>query len=291
MARKPLGPMDINEYYKAMGARPEADAWEMPLYNTVNGLPITGQGREAVKNSGNFVAPVYNHQGKPILSNKDVPGQQNGDPTYQIEVYRPGTMPGQQFKAPRYNDSSGKPILNGEPQESGSQNVYRPSEIKKTGVATPLSRKDLSLGLGESRKVFLNNCFSADVPGMPFLLGNFTKISGMESEWELETYHEGGDNSGYHMFPKQVKNSRLVFEYGLGFIDTLSKWFTATKLGMMVKMPMMVYLLNEKGLPIKLWMVLDAMPVKYTVPGFDAMASEVVITRLEFIHNGIIGIL
>lgn len=181
MARKPLGPNDINEYYKAMGARPESQAWEMPIYNSVSGKPITGEGRNAPKQSGNFTAPVYNYQGKPITSEKDSRNQ-NGDPVYTIEVYRPGTMQGEQFKALRYNDESGKPIINDTLQESGSQNVYRPSELKKSGVPIPLARKESTLAMGENKKLFLNNSFSVYAP-IP--IGSFTKISGIETQWEM----------------------------------------------------------------------------------------------------------
>ena len=287
MARKPLGPNDINEYYKAMGARPEAQAWEMPIYNDVNGKPITGQGRNATKQSGNFAAPAYNYQGKPIITDNDSRRNPNGEPVYRVEVYRPGIMPGHRFKAPKYNDESGKPIINNTLQESGGQQVFRPSELKKSGVPIPLARKESVLALGENKKLHLNNSFSVYAP-MP--IGSFTKISGLETEWELESYREGGSNGGDHFFPRQVKNSNLVFEYGVGLLDPLGTWFSTTKLGILVRLPLLVSLTNEQKIPVKMWMVLDAMPVKYSAPHFDAMASEVAITRLEFIHSGLISV-
>ncbi|MDD2420960.1 MAG: phage tail protein [Heliobacteriaceae bacterium] len=280
--------MDINEYYQTMGARPESDAWEMPIYNTVNYKPITGPGRQPPKKSGSFTAPVYNYQGKPILSNKDPSSNQNNNPVYRIEVFRPGVIPGQQFKAPRYNYSSGKPIINEEIQENGNQGVYRPSQLKKNGIPSFSARKESILGWGETRKVFLSNSFAVQAP-IP--IGSFTKVSGLEIEWELETYREGGDNGGEHIFPSQIKNSRLVLEYGIGFIDPLWQWINTTKTGIMVKLPMMIYLYNELRLPVKLWMVLNALPVKYSAADFDAMASEVAITRLEFIHSGLLAVL
>lgn len=288
MARKPLGPMDVNEYYRTMGARPEADMWEMPIYNTVNKKPITGEGRQAARSSGNFAAPKYNDQGKPIISSGEASPGQGGNPMFQVEVYRPGVVPGQQFKAPKYNDMTGQPITNDNAEDTASGNVYRPSQLKKSGTAIPMSRTESLMGWGETRKVLLNNSFSAYGP-MP--IGSFTKISGMETEWELESYHEGGDNGGDHMFPSQIRNSRLVFEYGTGFLDPLTRWFDMIRLGMMIKLPLMIFLNNEQKLPVKMWMLLDAMPVKYSAPNFDAMASEVAITRIEFIHNGLINIL
>ena len=286
MARKPLGPNDVNEYYKAMGARPEAQAWEMPIYNSLNGKPITGQARSAPKKSGSFVAPVYNNQGKPIINENVSDKNQNGDPMYRVEVYRPGIKQGQQFKAPKYNNA-GKPIINSTIPESGSGNLYRPSELKKSGVPIPLARQETVLAMGENKKLYLNNSFSIYAP-MP--IGSFTKVSGMETEWELESYHEGGDNGSEHYFPKHIKNSNLVFEYGTGLLDPLVTWFNMSNLGMMVKFPLLVFLTNELKIPVKMWMVMDAMPVKYSAPHFDAMVSEVAINRLELIHIGLINV-
>jgi len=286
MTRKPLGPSDINEYYKAMGARPEAQAWEMPKYNNLNGKPIIGEGRNSPKNSGNFTAPAYNYEGKPIITDNDSRRNDNGEPVYRVEVYRPGVIPGQQFKAPKYNES-GKPIINDTLPQSGDQKVYRPSKLKENGVPIPSARIESTFALGENKKLHLNNSFSVYAP-MP--IGSFTKISGLETEWEMESYREGGANGGDHYFPRQVKNSNLVFEYGVGLIDPLGLWFSSTKLGMMVRLPLIVTLTNEMKIPVKMWMVLDAMPVKYSAPHFDAMASEVAINRLEFIHSGLISV-
>jgi phage tail-like protein len=288
MAHKPLGPNDVNEYYKLMGSRPEGQVWDMPIYNDANGRPITGPARKAPQRSGNFAAPTYNYQGKPIISNSGSRRNNNNDPVYRVEVYRPGTMPGQLFKAKRYNDYSGKPIISNTIPESGSEKVFRPSEIKKSGIPIPMARMELPNGQGENRKVYLNNNFkvSSLIP-----IGDFSKISGLEFEWELESYREGGDNNSDHYFPRQIKNSTLVFEYGIGHKDPLWDWLIKANQGMIIKMPLMVSLTNEQKIPVKTWMVLDAMPVKYSVQSFDALASEVAITRLEFIHRGLISVL
>jgi phage tail-like protein len=257
MARKRLGPMDVNEYYKTMGVKSESDAWDMPIYNAVEGKPIVGVGREAPVKSGNFAAPVYNYEGKPIISNRNAPVGKDGKPLYQVDVVRPGV--------PKPNERPSAPIS--------------------------FARQDRMFSFGENRKVYLNNSFSAVIPGTTTPIGSFTRISGIETEWILETYSEGGEFSGEHIFPRQTRNSRIVFEYGTGTLDPLYLWFKSTQLGAIVRLPLMVYIMNEKRLPVKMWMIFDAMPVKYSVPNFDALASEVAITRLEFIHTGVLNII
>lgn len=151
-----------------------------------------------------------------------------------------------------------------------------------------MARKESLLSIGENRKVALNHSFSVYAP-MP--IGSFTRVSGLEKEWELESYREGGDNGGEHFFPRIIRSSHLVLEYGTGMLDPLARWFDMTTLGMMIKLPLMIMLTSELQIPLKIWMVMDAMPVKYTVPHFDALASEVAISRLEFTHNGFITII
>lgn len=286
MARKPLGPNDVNEYYKAMGARPESQAWEMPIYNDAKGKPITGQARKAPQKSGSFTAPVYNYQGKPVINEKTSNQSQSNAPMYRVAIYRPGVRPGQLFKAPRYNNG-GKPIINNTLPQSGSGNIYRPSKLKTSGTPVPMARNELDNVWGENRKVYLNNNFTVKAP---MEIGSFSRISGLEAEWELETYREGGNNSGDHYFPRQIRNSNLVFEYGTGLLDPLLEWFDKINQGIIVKHDLMIYLTDERQVEVRTWMALNAMPVRYSAPHFDAMVSEVAITRLEFIHSGLISV-
>jgi len=238
MPRKKPGPMDVNQYYSLMGQRPESEAWEMPIYN---------------KATGGKLQPITGTARKAAGQNSGV------------------------FQAPKYNDASGKPIIN----ESKSSGLYRPAQLKKsTGQAA--SQQILNKA---SRPVYTNNAFVLDIPDSQGF-ASFMKVSGIECEWEFESYLEGGNTTPY-MLPKQINNSRLVLEYGTCNEDFLQTWFLGSQEGKIVRRSMTLTMLDQTRKPVTSWVIQDAFPAKYAISDFDALRSEVSITRLEFIHNGI----
>lgn len=237
--------MDVNEYYRLMGHHSESDEWEMPVYNqTINGKPT------------------------PITG----PARKPAQPT------------GELFKAPRYNDDGGHPIINNNKASASDPGapVYRPSAIPGSGMSVQ------SAGLTLSRRVYLNCNFLVEVPGYSMTAG-FTKVSGLESELELEEVEEGGFN-GTHFFPKNVQHPKLVLEYGTSSVDSLKLWFSQVKLGMMIHLPILIIMMDQSRTPVNSWMVMNALPVKYVGPAFDSMSSEVAITRMEFIYSSAVNI-
>lgn len=236
--------MDVNEYYRLMGQRSESDEWEMPVYNkTLNGKKT----------------PITGPFRKPVNKN--------------------GTI----FKAPKYNDESGKPIINdSKPTGADSQTaVYRPSKLPSSGMKF---ESDFTL----KRQVYLKSNFLIEVPGYSMAAG-FTKVSGLDSELEMEAVEEGGYD-GTHYFPKKEQHQKLVLEYGTSSVDWLKTWFTQVKLGMIIRLPILIMMMDQSHLPVNSWIVTDALPVKYAGIDFDAMASEVAITRMEFVYSGSIHI-
>jgi phage tail-like protein len=187
------------------------------------------------------------------------------------------------FTMPTYNDSSYKPIINNDKSTAADSTspVYRPSTLTSSGVATP--------SVSTNTDVLLNCNFFVEIPGYSLTAG-FNKLSGLDSELELEEIEEGGYD-GVRYFPKKMRHPRIVLEYGLGSTDWLELWFTQVgTLGMIIRLPMIIFLMDNTQTPIKCWAVTDALPVKLVRPEFNAMTSEVAITRMEFVHGGIIGV-
>ena len=59
----------------------------------------------------------------------------------------------------------------------------------------------------------------------PELKGNFSKVSGLETEITLEEIYEGGVNTGPHYLPTNMRHSRLVLERGIMNLNPLEIWF------------------------------------------------------------------
>jgi conserved hypothetical phage tail region protein len=234
--------MDVNEYYRLMGNRPESDSFEMPVYNSMlNGkpAPITGPARKPVADSGLFKPPVY-------------------------------------------NDAAGKPRINNDKSASMSDStvVYRPNTVPKKGTPIP----NLSAVRGN---IYMSSNFILEVPGK--LFSGFTRVSGLESEWEFEQVEEGGYN-GVRNFPKQIRHPHLVCEYGVSDSDGLYLWHGSTVSGMIIRLPILLMLLDAQKKPVNTWAIEDAFPAKYIGPQFDALSSQVAVSRVEFIYSDIVNI-
>ncbi|MEM8571101.1 MAG: phage tail protein [Pseudomonadota bacterium] len=123
--------------------------------------------------------------------------------------------------------------------------------------------------------------------GVPIFDTAFSEVTGLETEMELETVTEGGENRFQHRLPKGIKHQNLVLKRGLTSIasglllwckDTLENDLSdaiSTK-------AMIVSLQDESGWPSATWSIDRAYPVKWSVGGFDAMKNELAIETMEF---------
>jgi len=122
----------------------------------------------------------------------------------------------------------------------------------------------------------------------PELKGNFAKVSGLESEIEFEEYREGGVNDGVHYLPTNIRHSRLILERGIMNLNPLEVWYLGVQTGVISRLPGLIMLMNPTGIPVKIWAFKGAYPVKYVGPDLNAQASEVAVTRMEIIHDGLV---
>lgn len=122
------------------------------------------------------------------------------------------------------------------------------------------------------------------------LTGNFASVSGLEAELVCEEYVEGGSFHPVYL-AKELKYSRIVLQRGSATAEPLSYWFDTVRLGINVKYPMIVWMMDNSGKPIKIWTVLDTMPVKLDYGTLNAMSGNVSLTTVELIHGEILTIM
>lgn len=121
--------------------------------------------------------------------------------------------------------------------------------------------------------------------------GNFASVSGLGTEVEYEEYSEGGNFTSPVYLPKGVKYSNIVLQRGTVSLEPLTVWFTSVQAGMQLRYPMIVTMMDERRIPVKIWTVLDAMPVKVDYTPLDALSQNVSTTTVEFVHGEIITIM
>lgn len=119
---------------------------------------------------------------------------------------------------------------------------------------------------------------------------SFKSVTGIKSEIETEDVVEGGENRYVHHLPKTLKHPNLVLQRGIGPITSpMVIWcktvFEADFILPIVPMPIMVFLLDEKGLPKRTWSFMNAYPVSWEIEEFNSTKNEVAIEKIELSYT------
>ena len=119
---------------------------------------------------------------------------------------------------------------------------------------------------------------------------SFQEVSGIGAEVETEEVPEGGENRYVHRLPVRVKHPQLVLKRGIATITSpLVMWcksvMEADFILPVVPMPLLVFLLDEHGLPMRSWSFANAYPVKWEVDSFNSTKNEVAIESLELSYT------
>ena len=74
-------------------------------------------------------------------------------------------------------------------------------------------------------------------------------------------------------------------------MEPLALWFETVRAGSCMKYPMVITMLDNSRTPVKIWTVLDTMPVKVDYGELDAMSGRVSLTSIELAHGEIITVM
>lgn len=119
---------------------------------------------------------------------------------------------------------------------------------------------------------------------------SFQEVSGLQSELGVEEVVEGGENRFVHRLPKATKYPNLVLKRGVVTGSSfLTEWAGLT-IGSKLSLPivtqnLMVTLLNDSGIPIIAWVIVNAFPVKFEVDSLSSMDNKILIETLELSYN------
>ena len=117
-------------------------------------------------------------------------------------------------------------------------------------------------------------------------IGYFNEVSGLSAEVETFTYNEGGNNEFVHKLPTRVKYPNLVLKRGLTGAADLQRWFQRSHVGA-DRTSVTVTMLNEAGDRLRVWSFVNAFPVKWTGPTFNAQQNTLATEAIEISHDGI----
>lgn len=164
---------------------------------------------------------------------------------------------------------------------SGALAPSRPSAMRSGGAASAASA-------GGGLKPQPVNGLRFEVTIGAFELGAFTAIEGLEANYEIKTYDEGGQNGFQHQLLgrvhyQNVKLTRPVDENS----GNLSAWFTAFRREAAGKpTTASIAAFNDNLKRVAQWSMAGVCPVRYSGPRFSTSDAKIVTETLEFAHQG-----
>ena len=109
----------------------------------------------------------------------------------------------------------------------------------------------------------------------------FQEVSGLEVEMEMESFTEGGQNRFTWQLPKRARYSDIVLKRGLFTGSTVLAWCRdAFENFIFLPVNITISLLNEKHEPVQSWYVVNAIPKKWSVSGFNAQENSIVVESI-----------
>jgi phage tail-like protein len=128
------------------------------------------------------------------------------------------------------------------------------------------------------------HCFQVHIPDVT--IGVFARCSGLEVEYEMLEYAEGGENGFVHKLRGHIRYPNLLLSRGVTNETGLLDWlFAAREFGQ--RPTVTLSLLNELGDVQRSWGFGHALPVRWLGPTF-AETGEVASETLEIAHAGLL---
>ena len=116
--------------------------------------------------------------------------------------------------------------------------------------------------------------------------GGFSEVTGFYASIDVIEYREGDMTQTPLKIPGLKKYGNITLKQGLVDSMVLYEWMTAGLEGDVERKTLTITLLDIAGSPAASWQIINAWPVKYTAPDFNATSSEVAIESLEIAHEG-----
>jgi phage tail-like protein len=114
----------------------------------------------------------------------------------------------------------------------------------------------------------------------------FQSVSGLNVEYDMESYKEGGENRFEHKLPVRTKYPDLALKRGMLTDSKVIAWcLDAFRNRVFSPCQVKISLLNEEHNPLKTWNVHRAWPKKWAVSDFNAGENSLVVETLELSYS------
>lgn len=109
----------------------------------------------------------------------------------------------------------------------------------------------------------------------------FQEVSGLSIEMEMESIREGGEQRFVHELPVRAKYGDVTLKRGKFLGSGVLHWCRQGLENFQFKPAnVLISLMNEHHVPLYNWYLINAIPKRLEVSGFNAQSSEIVVETL-----------
>ena len=126
--------------------------------------------------------------------------------------------------------------------------------------------------------------FRVEIDGLE--AGGFSEVTGFDASIDVMEYREGDMAQTPYKIPGLKKYGNITLKKGLTDSLVMYEWLITGVDGPVDRKTITITSLDEAGQDVASWQVINAWPVKYTAPDFNATSSEVAIETIEIAHEG-----
>jgi phage tail-like protein len=116
--------------------------------------------------------------------------------------------------------------------------------------------------------------------------GVFTEVGGLQVEMDVMEYQEGGNNGFVYRLPGFTKVSNITLKRGMTKSNDFFKWCANIADGNFRRRNISIVMYDVAGEELMRWNFINAYPVKWTGPQFQASDTAAAIETLELAHEG-----
>lgn len=119
-------------------------------------------------------------------------------------------------------------------------------------------------------------------------VAGFSEVTGYDANIDVVEYREGNMLPPTPIkLPGLRKYGNITLKWGLTSSMDMYNWMSPSLDTDIERKTVTITLQDENDADVASWQIVNAWPVKYTAPEFNATASEVAIEQLELAHEGL----
>jgi phage tail-like protein len=140
--------------------------------------------------------------------------------------------------------------------------------------------------IGDATMLGMANRFTVEISNSAYDLGSWSQVEGLEVKWDLAEYRAGDAGNDRWYFPANthypvVRLTRAASAES----QEVRKWLKETSFDWKPQTAT-VWLHDSSGGKVLDWDLVQVMPLRWSITGFDAGASKVATETLELNHRG-----